>query len=41
MKKVKRIFMFIVCISLVFGTTGCSKKTSTYNSKKKQLRLML
>ncbi|MBD5089430.1 MAG: hypothetical protein HDT30_11605 [Clostridiales bacterium] len=39
MKKVKRIIMFIVCISLVFGTAGCSKKTATYNSKKKTIKI--
>lgn len=33
--------MFIVCISLVFGTTGCSKKPSTYKSKKKTIKINL
>lgn len=39
MKKIKRIIMFIVCISLVFGTAGCSKKPSTYKSKKKTIKI--
>lgn len=39
MKKIKRIIMFVVCISLVFATAGCSKKTSTYKSKKKTIKI--
>lgn len=37
MKKVKRIIVFIVCISLVFGTAGCSN--STYKNKKKIIKI--